>query len=396
MVRPKTPRILLYTGKGGVGKTSVAAATALSTAGRGQPTIVLSTDPAHSLADSFDVPLGPEPVRVAECLWGQEIDVLHQMDKYWHTVQQYLTGLLMWRGMDGLLAEETSVLPGMDELAALLQIVKLFDDAEHQVIIVDCAPTGETLRLLSFPEAARWYLAKVFPWQRTAAQVAGPILRSVADLPIPDREVFDALEHLMRELDRMHGLLTDPEITSVRLVMNPERMVIKEAQRTYTYLNLYGYATDLVVCNRVFPDEAGHGYFASWRKIQDRHGQLIEEAFAPLPIRRVPMFEQEVVGLAMLRRMAEAIYGDQDPSRVFYRGARQRVERRGGGYALRLPLPFGEPGAVQLTRLGEELIVRLGNQKRTVILPRALWKLEVQRASFEDGELVVLFQAAEP
>ncbi|MDI7276030.1 MAG: ArsA family ATPase, partial [Anaerolineae bacterium] len=300
----KTPRILLYTGKGGVGKTSVAAATALRCADRGQRTLVVSTDAAHSLADCLDLRLGPEPVLVAERLWGQEIDVLHQMEKHWHTVQQYLAAVLTWKGMEGLLAEEASVLPGMDELAALLQIVKVYDDAEHEVIIVDCAPTGETLRLLSMPEAARWYLERIFPLQRAIVQVAGPLLRSVADLPLPDRQVFDALEQLIRELGRMHDLLTDPEITSVRLVVNPERMVVKEAQRTYTYLNMYGYATDLVISNRVLPEQATAGYFATWRDIQERHGQLIEEAFAPLPVRRVPMFEQEVVGLAMLRRMA--------------------------------------------------------------------------------------------
>ena len=387
-----TPRILLYTGKGGVGKTSVAAATALRCADRGQSTIVVSTDAAHSLADSFDVRLGPEPVSVSERLWGQEIDVLHQMDKYWHTVQQYLAGLLAWQGLDDLLAEETSVLPGMDELAALLQMVKLFDDRLYDVIIVDCAPTGETLRLLSFPEAARWYLDRVFPLQRTIAQLAGPLLRTVADLPMPNREVFEAIEHLMHDLDRMHGLLTDPAITSVRLVMNPERMVIKEAQRTYTYLNLYAYATDLVVCNRVLPDQASNGYLATWREIQDRHGQLIEEAFAPLPIRRVPMFEQEVVGLAMLRRMAEAVYGDDDPAKVFYRGTRQRIEKLGQGYELRQPLPFAERSGMLLTRVGDELIVRLGNQKRSLILPRALWALEVTKATIEDGELVITFE----
>jgi len=392
VTQPGSPRILLYTGKGGVGKTSVAAATALRSAERGQETIVISTDAAHSLADSFDVPLGPEPVQVADRLWGQEIDVLHQMDKYWQTVQQYLTGLLTWQGMEGLLAEETSVLPGMDELAALLQIVQLYDDARHDLIVVDCAPTGETLRLLALPEVARWYLSKIFPLQRTMAQVAGPLIRTVVDVPIPDRQVFDAIEQLMHELDRMHDLLTNPEISSVRLVMNPERMVIKEAQRTYTYLNLYGYATDLVVCNRVFSEQAGTGYFAAWREIQSRHAQLIEEAFAPLPIRQVPMFEQEVVGLAMLRRMAEAIYGEEDPAQVFYLGTRQEVRQREGGYDLRLPLPFAQRSAVQLTRIGDELIVRLGNQKRNIILPRALLSLEVQKATFEGDELVLAFE----
>jgi arsenite-transporting ATPase len=385
------PRILLYTGKGGVGKTSVAAATALRCADLGRRTLVISTDAAHSLADCLDLPLGPEPVQVADRLWGQEIDVLHQMEKYWRTVQQYLAALLAWKGIDGLLAEEASVLPGMDELAALLQIVKVYDDGEHDVIIVDCAPTGETLRLLSLPEAARWYLERVLPLQRAVVQVAGPLLRTVADLPVPDRQVFDAIEQLMRELDRMHTLLTDAEITSVRLVVNPERMVVKEAQRTYTYLNLYGYSTDLVISNRVLPQQATGGYFAAWRDIQERHGQLIEEAFAPLPIRRVPMFEQEVVGLAMLRRMAEAIYGEEDPAAVYYRGSRQRVEQTEDGYRLRLPLPLADRSSLQLTQVGEELVVRLGNQKRSIILPRALWGRTAGKATFEGSELVLTF-----
>jgi arsenite/tail-anchored protein-transporting ATPase len=368
------------------------AATALRCAEMGKRTIVVSTDAAHSLADSLDVRLGPEPVQIAENLWGQEVDVLHQMDKYWQTVQQYLSAVLAWQGMDNLLAEETSVLPGMDELAALLQIIKLYDDREHDVIVVDCAPTGETLRLLSMPEAVHWYLAKVFPLQRTAVQLAAPLVRAVVDIPIPDRSVFDALEALMHELERMHELLANPEITSVRLVLNPERMVIKEAQRTYTYLNLYGYSTDLVVCNRVFPSEAGEGYFHSWREIQGRHGQLIEEAFAPLPIHSVPMFEQEVVGLAMLRRMAEAIYAQADPARLWYRGARQTVEpQEGGGYVLSQPLPLVAREDLQLTRVGDELIVHIGNQKRNIILPRALWKLQVQKAAIEDGQLRLSF-----
>ncbi|MGQ9683388.1 MAG: ArsA family ATPase [Anaerolineae bacterium] len=385
----------MYTGKGGVGKTSVAAATALCCAEQGLRTIVLSTDAAHSLADSLDLPLGPEPTPVADRLWGQEIDVLHQMDKHWHTVQQYLAGVLTWQGIDGLVAEETSVLPGMDELAALLQIVKLYDDRQYDLIVVDCAPTGETLRLLSLPEAARWYLERIFPLQRTLAALAGPLLRGMADIPVPDRAVFEAIEHLIKELGRMHALLTDPEVTSVRLVMNPERMVIKEAQRTYTYLNLYGYATDLVVCNRVWPEAAGEGYFAAWREIQGRHGRLIDEAFAPLPIRRVPLFEQEVVGLAMLRRMAQATYEDQDPAAVFYRGPRQEIVPKGDGYHLRLPLPFAERGDVQLTRIGDELVVRIGNHKRNIILPRTLQALDVGKATFEGSYLVLEFAGKE-
>ena len=384
-------RIILYTGKGGVGKTSVAAATALRCADLGHRTVVLSTDAAHSLADSFDLPIGPEPTEIAPNLWGQEINVLHQMDKYWGTVQEWLAGVLSWRGMDGLIAEEASVFPGMEELSSLLQIVHLHGGGDYPVIIVDCAPTGETLRFLSFPEAARWYLARVFPLKRKAVQIAGPLLRSITDIPIPDDAVFASIKDLLLQLDQMHALLTDPRQSSVRLVLNPEKMVIKEAQRTFTYLNLYGFATDLIISNRLIPGQVRDGYFDAWKESQEKYSLLVEEAFSPLPIFTVPLFDQEVVGLEMLRRMAESIFGDQDPARIFYHGQIQTIEKGDDGYRLTLRLPFITREKLVLTRSGDELIVHIGNYKRNLILPRALAGLEVRRARFEGESLTVLF-----
>jgi arsenite-transporting ATPase len=310
-------RILLYTGKGGVGKTSIAAATALRCADLGYRTIVVSTDAAHSLADSFDITIGNEPIEIAPRLKGQEIDVLHQMEKYWGTVQEWMATVLSWRGLDELIADEASVLPGMDELASLLQIIFLYDSNEYDVIIIDCAPTGETLRLLSLPEVAEWYLSHIFPIQRQFAKIAGPLLKSITDIPIPDDRVFESIQDLIRQFKRVHELLTDQKQSSVRLVLNPEKMVIKEAQRTYTYLNLYGYSTDLVISNRIIPATVGDQYFNAWKGSQARYGQLVEEAFAPLPIFKVPLMDQEVVGAEMLRKMANAIYGDQDPVKIF-------------------------------------------------------------------------------
>ncbi len=391
-MRNEQARILLYTGKGGVGKTSVSAATAVRCAELGYRTVVVSTDAAHSLADSFDLPLGPEPTPIAPNLWGQEIDLLYQMEKYWGKVREYLAAIFAWRGMDELVAEETSVLPGMEELASLMQITYLNDLGEFDVIIVDCAPTGATLQLLAFPEMARWYLEKIFPIERKAMQLARPILKAMVDMPLPDDELFDTVADLIRQLDRMHGLLSNPDRSTARLVLNPEKMVIKEAQRAFTYLNLYGYATDLIICNRMIPGQVADGYFSTWKEIQSRYHQMVEEAFSPLPILDVPLFGQEVVGLEMLRKMALAIFGDQDPAKVFYKGKTQQVVKKDQCYQLRLPLPLVDRSRIQLTKTAhDELVIHIGNWKRNLLLPRVLAGLEVASARYEGDQLVVTF-----
>jgi arsenite-transporting ATPase len=384
-------RIILYTGKGGVGKTSVAAATALRCAELGYRTIVISTDAAHSLADSFDMPIGKEPVELAPKLQAQEIDVLYQMDKYWGKVQDYFRSILQWRGVDELIADEVSVLPGMDELASLLQIVYLAESGKYDVIVVDCAPTGETLKLLSLPEVARWYLTHIFPVERMAMRFASPLMRSITDIPMPDDQVFETIKELIQQLDRMHKLLSDTKTSSVRIVLNPEKMVIKEAQRTFTYVNLYGFASDLIISNRVLPDSITDEYFAALKEAQARYGQLITESFSPVPIFKVPFFDQEVVGLPMLRHVADVLYGSEDPARVFYEGSPQQIEKNGQGYLLKLKLPFAAKSDVHLTRAGDELAISVGNFRRNTILPRALASLNVQKAKMEEGKLVVSF-----
>ena len=233
-------RVLMFTGKGGVGKTSVSAATALRTADLGYRTMILSTDPAHSLADSFDTRIGNEPTPLAHNLWGQEIDLLHQMEVHWGRVQEYLSAIFVWRGMNDLVAEETSVLPGMEELASLMQITSLAESGQYDVIVVDCAPTGATLQLLAFPELARWYLDKIIPFEKALLKVAGPMIKRMIEVPLPDEDLFQSVEELVLQLQGMSRLLSDPQTTSMRLVLNPEKMVVKEAQRALTYLSLYG------------------------------------------------------------------------------------------------------------------------------------------------------------
>ncbi|BAL98496.1 MULTISPECIES: ArsA family ATPase [Caldilinea] len=396
-------RILLYTGKGGVGKTSISAATAVRCAELGYRTAVLSTDPAHSLGDSFDRRIGSQMIELAPNLWGQEIDLLSQMDQYWGTVQSYLNALFMWQGMDSLVAEETAVLPGMEELASLMQITSLAESGRFDVIIIDAAPTGSTLQLLSFPDIARWYIEKIFPFQRKTIQLARPMVKRMTDMPLPDDEIFDSIEELVSFLERMSKLLGDARVSSMRVVLNPEKMVIKEAQRAYTYLNLYGYSVDAVICNRVFPHSIADQYFDTWKSAQAQNLELVRECFHPLPILEVPFFEQEVIGIPMLRQMAEAVFGtspvrggEGDPTRHYYVGKPQEIFRNGAHYVLSLPLPLVERSEVHLHRsIFDELVIRIGNWKRNVALPMGLAKLDITGAKYEQDRLNIYFKINE-
>jgi arsenite-transporting ATPase len=385
---------MLYTGKGGVGKTTVSAATAVRCAQLGYRTVVFSTDLAHSLADSFDTKLGPEPMELAPNLWAQESDIYYNLDRYWSNVQGWINALFAWRGVDEMVAEELAVLPGMDELANLLWIDTHQKSGEFDVVIVDCAPTGETLRLLSFPEIARWWVEKLLPVHRRMATVLRPVMKTWIGMPLPGDEVYESVQDLFAQLDDMHATLIDPERTTVRLVLNPEKMVIREAQRTYTYLNLFAYPSDLVVCNRVLPASVMDAYFADWKSSQAHYREQVEESFAPLPIVDVPLFGKEVVGMEALQEMAEAVYGATDPTEIRYRGRTVTTEQTAEGYAMRLRLPFTEKGDIHLRTAGDELIVHVGAQKRNVILPRALVGLETIGAQFEGDTLVVRFAKA--
>ena len=384
-------RVLLYSGKGGVGKTTVAAATAVRSAELGYRTIVLSTDAAHSLADSFDISLTSDRQPIAPNLWGQETDISKTIETYWRDIQDWVAALMAWRGIEQIMADELAVFPGMEELANLLYITDYYSSGDYDVIIVDCAPTGETLRFLSFPEVLGWWMDKLFPIGRTAFTVARPFVRHVMGMPVPDDRVFQSIEKLYTQLDKMRVLLTDPQKSSVRLVVNPEKMVVKEAQRSFTYLNLYGYATDLVICNRFIPEEVVDRFFESWKEAQKRNYQMIEECFSPIPILSAPLMGQEVVGIPMLQLMAEALYGDRDPTEIFFKGRAHDIEKDDGHYVLTLDLPFVTKKDISMVRHGDELVVQVGSYKRNIILPRTLADLAVTDARFDSEQLRIRF-----
>lgn len=384
-------RIILYTGKGGVGKTSIAAATALRASQQGQRTLVLSTDAAHSLGDSLDLPLGPEPKLVAPSLWAQESDVYYSIDKYWGTIQQWIQSVFTWEGLDTVMAEEMAVVPGMDELASLLWILEHQQTGKYDTIIVDCAPTAETFRLLSFPESGRWWLEHIFPVSRRVSGIARPVLRRFTDLPMPDDQVFDAIENLFERMKRVQTLLTDRTTSSVRMVINAEKMVIKEAQRAYTYLGLYGYPIDLVVCNRLMPNDATDGYFAAFRESQQKYLDLARETFDPVPVKGVPFFNREVVGMEMLGRVADELFDLANPAAMFYNGKTFSVQKAGAEYILETSLPLAERKDLSLLEAGEELVITVGRYRRNLLLPRLLVGKPVIGAKLDDGRLRITF-----
>jgi arsenite-transporting ATPase len=384
-------RIILYSGKGGVGKTSVAAATALRCADLGYRTLVMSTDAAHSLSDSFDLPIGGAPRSIADKLWAQETELGMTINEKWAIIQEWLSAILAWRGLDEIVADEIAVLPGMEELANLLYIVNHAESGQYDAIIVDCAPTGETLRLLSFPEILDWWMKKLFPIERRVTRMVRPILKPLLDVPIPDEKVFDSIQALFPQLNHMRDLLTDPEKTSLRLVLNPEKMVIKETQRAFTYFNLYGYFTDLIICNRFIPESVTDHYFDYWKVNQEQYYRTIEERFAPLPVLTLPLMEQEVVGLDMLRAVADKLYHDHDPIEFFHHGEALHIEKKDGYYTLSFDLPYTSKEEISLVKSGDELVIHVGTYRRNIILPRALVNLPVKGAKFENKILVIKF-----
>lgn len=388
-------RVILMTGKGGVGKTSVAAATGLRCAELGYKTLVLSTDPAHSLADSFDLELGHDPRLVRPHLWGAELDALMELEGNWGAVKRYITQVLQARGLDGVQAEELAILPGMDEIFGLVRMKRHYDEGTYDVLIIDSAPTGTALRLLSLPEVGGWYMRRFYkPLQGMSMALrplVEPLFRPIAGFSLPDKEVMDAPYEFYEQIEALEKVLTDNTQTSVRLVTNPEKMVIKESLRAHAYLSLYNVSTDLIIANRIIPDKVTDPFFARWKENQQVYKQEIYDNFHPLPVKEVPLYSEEMCGLPALERLKETLFAGEDPTKVYYQENTIRVVQQENNYSLELYLPGIPKEQIQLNKTGDELNIRIGNHRRNLVLPQALAALKPSGAKMEDDYLKIRF-----
>lgn len=384
-------RIILYTGKGGVGKTSVAAATAVKLAKDGQKVLIMSTDQAHSLSDSFDVKLKNTPVKICDKLWGLEIDAILEGERAWGNMKNYLKELLTSRAEGGIETEELLVFPGLEELFALFKITAIYEQNQYDVLIVDCAPTGETLSLLKFPEMFGNMIKTVLPMKKKAVKVAGPMVEKVLKIPMPEDNVFDDVEQLYEKLYQLQAIMTNKEILSIRIVTTPERIVIKEAKRNFTYLHLYNYNIDAIIVNKVYPLKALDGYFSKWINLQEQGLTEIRESFSKVPVFTLMLLNKELTTASILQEAAEQIFGDTDPAAVLFKDTIFEVKKEDDGYTFILNIPFADKADMDMGQKGSELMIQIKNEKRCFTLPDVLRNKTVQGARYEAGKLLIKF-----
>jgi len=390
-------RIILYAGKGGVGKTTMSAATGIECARRGHRTLVMSLDPAHSLSDSFDLDKslmdrnGGQPVEVAENLWIQELDLQRELDENWGDVLDYLSTLLRTTGIRDALADELAIIPGMEEVACLLHINRYAREQTFDIVVLDCAPTGESMRFVSLPTGLEWYMRKIFRLERNIFRVVRPVAKRLTSVPLPEDDYFEAVKRLFVRLEGVEKLLQDPAVTTVRLVTNPEKMVLKETQRAFTYFHLFDLTVDAVILNRILPPSVKDDFFKGWREAQKGYIEEAESTFQPVPIWHVALGRREVVGLRELGRLARSVFKGKDPAAVFFSEKAFEFAKEDGRMVLSIHAPFLKPGEVDLIKNVDELIVRVGSFKRFVALPRRVAALEPGEARLEGGYIKVVF-----
>ena len=391
-------RIIFLAGKGGVGKTSVAAATGIRAAEMGHKTVIMSLDIAHSLSDIFDLKRElldknrGDPVKVKKNLYIQELDVQEEIEKNWGEIHQYISTLLNTTGLDEILAEELAILPGMEEVSLLMYINRYVQKKMYDVIILDCAPTGESLRFISIPKALEWYMKKFFKMEKNLFKIIRPVAKRIYDVPLPEDEYFDTIAYLFERLQGVDQLLADPKITTVRLITNPEKIVLKETQRAFMYFYLYKINIDGIIMNRIIPDSVKDTYFKDWRESQRQYMEKAEEYFSPVPIFPVYLFKEEVLGYDRLRVLADQIYGEKNPLDRFYKEKAYSLKKKDGKYRLTMKLPFIMKEDVELNKFADELIVRVGSFKRHILLPRQVAASTSVKAKLEGQKLCVYFK----
>ncbi len=384
-------RIILYTGKGGVGKTSIAAATAAHMASHGKKVLIMSTDQAHSLQDSFCMELENEPKMVTDNLYAMEIDSIKENEKLWGVLKKYIEDVFFLKAERNLANEELLVFPGFEELLALLKIKEIEAAGEYDVLVVDCAPTGETLSLLKFPEMFKWWITKILPAKRKAVKVVRPIAKKLIKIPIPEDSVFDEFEEIFNRLDELHKLLLDHRKTSMRVVMTPERIVIKEAQRNFSCIHLFDFNVDSIFVNKILPGKSMTGYFGAWKGIQEKNMQYIKESFEQVPVFHAPLLEHELIGIENLKYMGREIYKNTDPAEVLWDEKIFTFEKDDDRYFMKIHLPCIDKEDLEMFQRGDEVSISIKNEKRNFVLPKKLESRQIQGADYSDGYLIIQF-----
>ena len=384
-------RVILYTGKGGVGKTSVAASSACKVAKDGKKVLIMSTDQAHSLADSFNMKLEKEPTKINKNLYAMEIDTVYEGEKSWASLKEYMRRLLTIKGEGSIEVEELLVFPGLEELFALFKILEIYDKKEYDVLIVDCAPTGETLSLLKYPEMLSNFIEKVLPIKRKGAKIAGPAMEKVMKIPMPEDNVFDDIEYIMNKMERLQNLMLNKDIVSLRIVTTPEKIVIKEAKRNFTCLHLYNYNVDAIIVNKIYPKEAMEGYFSKWIKMQDEGLKEIEESFSEVPRYYLELQKGEIRNIEVLEKVGDELFEDDDFTKVLFKKDIFTIEKSKESTIMRILLPFADKRELDLRQDKNEIVLSVKNETRRFPLPVDLYDKEITGAKFIDGYLLINF-----